>query len=260
MRKKFPLSSNDLHELYWPKKLSTYEIAKLTGFSQGAVHYWMKKYRIKGRKSDESHCKRVNLDFSPTLAYLLGVCYGDRSVYKTWCKHIGRHRYEVALHVRNKTFAESFKEALGRQGFKARLYCYNGWWHVFANSKIFYHYFHSLALNNVKSMLKSDELAKAFIRGFYESEGTFCLCYQKRWNTFSKVLAISNTNSQLLKLIQERLGKWGLEFHVYGPFPRGTWRPIYALQTAREEQIYRFLKLIEPCIKYKPSSKRLGFG
>lgn len=258
MKKRFPLSENGLHELYWSKRLSTYEIARLTGFSQGAVHYWMKKYRIKGRRSDESHCKRVNLNFSPTLAYVLGICYGDESVHKTWSKHLGRYRYEVALHVRNRKFAESFKEALEKQGFKARLYSYNGWWHVFANSKVFYYYFRMLTLDNLKLMLESDGLAKAFIRGFYESEGTYCLCYHKKRDTFTKVLVISNTKLELLELIQERLRIWGIEFNIYGPFPRGSGRPIYVLQTARKEQIGHFLELVGPCIKYKPSSKRLG--
>lgn len=258
MKKKFPLSSNDLYKLYWSKKLSTYEIAELTGFSQGDVHYWMRKYRIKGRGSDENHCKRVNLNFSPILAYILGVCYGDGSVHKTWSRYLRRYRYEVALHVRNRKFAESFKEALEKQGFKARLYSYKDLCHVFANSKIFYYFFHSLTLNDLGLMLESVALAKAFIRGFYESEGTCCLCYRKKWNTFEKVLAISNTNLELLKLIRECLRRWGLEFHIYARPPRGAWLPVYMLKTAREGQINHFLKLIKPSIKYKPSSKRLG--
>ena len=112
MKKRFPLSENGLYEIYWSRRLSTNEIARLTGFSQSAVHYWMKKYRINGRRSDESYCKRVNIDFSPTLAYVLGVCHGDGSVHRVWSKHLGRYRYEVSLDVRNRKFAESFKKAL----------------------------------------------------------------------------------------------------------------------------------------------------
>lgn len=117
-----------------------------------------------------------------------------------------------------------------------------------------------MTLNDLKSILKSDELAKAFIRGFYESEGSYCLCYHKRWNYFNEILVISNTNLGLLKLIQELLRRWGIEFHIYGPFPRRPERSVYALQTAQKELIGRFLKLVEPSIKYKPSSKRLGLG
>ncbi len=258
MRKRFPLSEKDLYGLYWSKRLSTYEIAKLTGFSQSAIHYWMKKYRIKGRRSGESHCKRVNLNFSSTLAYILGVCYGDGSVHRVWSRHLGRYRYEVSLDVRNKKFAESFKKALEEHGFKVRLYLYNGWSYLFANSKTFYEYFHTLTINDLKYMLENDGSAKAFIRGFYESEGSYCLCYQKKWNTFEKILGIYNTNLGLLKLIRECFKKWGLEFHIYARPQIGTWRRVYALQTAREKQIDHFLRLIKPSIKYKPSSKRLG--
>jgi len=260
VKKRFPLSENDLNELYWSRELSTHQIARLTGFSQMTVFNWMKKYMIKRREKNDSHCKRVDIDLSPTLSYVLGVCFGDGTVYKMWCRHLNRHRYEVALHVRNKIFAESFKAALEKQGFKVRLYTYNGWWHVFANSKIFYRYFSTLTLNDLRSILKSDELAKAFIRGFYESEGSYCLCYHKRWNYFNEILVISNTNLGLLKLIQELLRRWGIEFHIYGPFPRRPERSVYALQTAQKELIGRFLKLVEPSIKYKPSSKRLGLG
>ena len=260
MKKRFPLSEKDLHELYWLRELSTYQIARQTGFSQRTVFNWMKTYGIKRRKKNDSHCKRVNLDLSPTFSYVLGVCFGDGTVHKTWSKHLSRYRYEVALHVRNKTFAESFKVALEKQGFKARLYIYNGWWHVFANSKIFYYYFRTLSLNDLKSMLENDELAKTFIRGFYESEGSYCLSYHKRWNYFNEILVISNTNLRLLELILECLRRWGIEFHIYGPFPRRPGHPIYVLQTARKELICRFLKLVKPSIKYKPSSKRLGLG
>lgn len=82
MRKKFPPLKNELDCLYCSEHLTTYEIARLTGFSQRAVHYWMKKYGIEGRKNSESHCKRVKIELSPTLAYVLGVCYGDGSVHK----------------------------------------------------------------------------------------------------------------------------------------------------------------------------------
>lgn len=51
MRKKFPPLKNELDCLYCSEHLTTYEIARLTGFSQRAVHYWMKNMELKVEKT-----------------------------------------------------------------------------------------------------------------------------------------------------------------------------------------------------------------
>lgn len=244
----FSLPADELLDLYWTKGLSTQEIADQVGFSRKTVSYWMQKYGIRRRSGSEaSPGKRVNLDLSPTLAYVLGICFGDGSVYVTRSGH-DSNTYKVSLDARSKQFASEFKRALERLGFNAWLFRRNGgMWRTCACSKPFHNWFQSLSPNDLRRILAKKEMAREFVKGFYESEGSYFFVRKGE-----RALAMSNKKLWLIELVRESLEKLGFELHMY--FNQG--KELWTLRTARGEQIDSFLNTINPCIKRKPSNAR----
>lgn len=125
------------------------------------------KHKINGLK--------VDLTWNENLGYILGVIEGDGSVYKakrgtgmTWC---------IALHVKSKNFAQSFYNALEDIGLTPT-FCQKGcsrnnkiYWYVLTSNKKFYDWYQKFDYTEIVN--KSENIQKAFIRGFYESEGTY---------------------------------------------------------------------------------------
>lgn len=191
-----------------------------------------------------------NLKSTKNLSYLLGVLKGDG--YTNYSKKYNRciiglqnTKFEFCKIFANALKAINLNPSFGKnkkiKGVgKHKLY------YVVANSQIFYKWYKKLSLPKLKKLLNAKGKKTAFIRGFYESEGTLYKDKNKIYH-----MGFINTNKNLLKMTKNILEEIGFDFHLNGPYQTmglGK-KPHYRLQTARREQIKNFLKVINPSIK-----------
>ena len=224
-------------------------VLKLVGISNPE----RRKFYWKGERNPRWN--RPDLNPTPALAYLLGVYYGDASVDK---------RGSFRLSVTSKVFAESFRQAIEKIGLKPwRIVTYiqatPSYGDIPAHTSTFYctgigskalaGWLKEMDLNSVKGFLSSNEMKREFLRGVYESEGTF--------SPKSQQIRISNTNLKLLNLCKTLLKDLGFkgisiivsrESSVVGGISRKT---CYQLYFGRIGQLKRFIDEVKPIIKDK---------
>lgn len=176
---------------------------------------------------------------SADLAYIVGVLIGDGSV---------RHR-SIRLSVVDKAFADSFALALNRIGLPAKVYTryredkkYNTYYEVQVRSSLFIQWWH----NNLDIEKLARRFPPNFVRGFYESEGSYSL-------------GLECCNSELKKIslfcgCLEALGfKYSLPYACY-PSKKNK-KLMYYIRLLGGKQIrQKFIKEISPCIKRSPSN------
>ncbi|AEC51843.1 hypothetical protein PNA2_0927 [Pyrococcus sp. NA2] len=119
----------------------------------------------KGTSDLGNRIKRVNLEPSPQLAYIIGVYFGDGSIDSD-----ERYRYRVRLKVVDKEFAEAFANALKDIGANPRIYFEGstGRWCAEATSKELYMF---LSKPKEELLRIAEMFPREFIRGFFDSEG-----------------------------------------------------------------------------------------
>lgn len=255
--KRKPLPTKEvLEELYIKQGLSQRQIAEKLGFCQQETGELLKKCGIPARP--KFNLLQPNLKPSPALAYILGVLKGDGNIYGD--RQLGHYR--ITLEVTDPNFANSFYKALTEIGlhpfFRKRRKLTNrsrkllvG---VVAMSRVFYDWYENLPFSELEKI--AEQFPLDFIRGFYESEGTFSEGIDKRWlrkrGWLIKTLhlTIANTNKRLLELCQRLLKKYGIASNIY-LCRESEWskKPCYALYINRKAHIRKFLELIKPVIK-----------
>ena len=180
---------------------------------------------------------------SEDLAYIFGVVYGDG--------HVSVKQRRVILSVTDKDFALKFKETIERWSeFKARFFTrlikldkyikhrkiqYVSYIDS-VEAAIFLKNFDLNLLINAKDKIKC-----AFIKGFFDSEGT--VLKEKTG------LSCSNTNMNLINLIKSLLNSMVIESKINMTKTRPIrnylgGRPIYILHIHRRESILKYYNLI----------------
>jgi len=191
---------------------------------------------------------------SSSLAYVLGVCFGDASVCQYRDKFTGVYRHVISLEVPERELAISFRNALRKIGLNSSFsfYAKKNVYRVRVYSKPFYRWFNKLTPKDLKKML-CPVFAQQFVRGFYESEGCISKIVDRRCSNFWRhQLIMGCTNRQIVELIHWMLNDMGFSFH-FGEFhhsnPKAkTLYRIYIYDSG-QEKIRRFIIKIKPCIK-----------
>jgi len=191
------------------------------------------------------------LEPSMDLAYILGVALGDGSVTDKGKYH------RITLGVKDKPFAESFVRALNGIGL------YNCCVHRHPSRDMWFVDIYNRALvkrvvelrTRLGEFLETPGLQLAFLRGFYESEGSY---HKSKDKYGEETIKIYNSNEDLLKFVGQLLRGLGFYFHFRTSTRinrRGLLHLIgrehttYYLVTGRRAQVYRFLQEVKPCIK-----------
>ena len=231
------------------------KIAKLLGRSKDAV--WSKADRMDLKRID-SKLIQPYLVPSETLCYILGVLKGDGSVYTS-----KKYRHVIRLQVKDKLFADSFKKALKEIGLHPYYHYEESddrpGHNIYAHSKIFVAWYSALTLGNIGNMLINPRFGISFIRGFYESEGSFHHKWREERHQYSWKLALYNNDESLLRMVQSILAVLGFNFnwekpvlhkpHMFRGYVIITRKPVCYIQIQSKENILDFLSLINPCIK-----------
>lgn len=231
------------------------KIAELLGRSKRAI--WGKAH-LMSLKLFDPKLIRPQLAPSETLCYIVGVLKGDGSVGVY-------HRYQhvIRLQVKDKVFAESFKEALLGIGLHPN-YVYkeseNRPAHlVVAYSRKFVEWYSGLSLKNIRELIAKPSFALSFVRGFYESEGSFVHVWRKKRQRHQWRLAIYNSDNPLLTMTRDILRELGFYFHWQKPQLHKphmfrnhlivTKKPVCCIDMQCRQEISDFLSLVNPCIK-----------
>lgn len=240
----------NLHQTTEAKHIGT-----LLGRSKQSI--WGKAH-LMGLKLFDPKLVRPELSPSKPLSYVLGVLKGDGSVNVD--QH---HHYLIRLQVKDKVFAESFKEALSEIGLHPNLRFKESEvrpaYTVYAYSKILVKWYSSLSLKDIKTLIGAPSFALGFVKGFYESEGSFVHVWREKRKKHQWRLAIYNNDQVLLLMTCQVLKELGFNFHLqkgilHKPHMfRGhlivTKKPVYSIDIQSKNEISDFLSLINPCIK-----------
>jgi len=236
-----------LRQKYEVEGLSITQIAREWGVGDETIRKALLKFGIPRRpRGNPKGCLRQpDLSLSPVLSYLLGVLLGDGSVV---CSN---GQWQIVLAAKDEPFIDSFAGALQRIGLVAHKHRYGRLWRCSSGSKVLGEWYRSLTLEDVERMVAVHPWD--FLRGFFESEGTFCIGI----NGDVRV-GFTNARSGLLQMVQRFLEAVGYDSKVYGPY-----RPTKELPSHRKmayrlwlvgpsEKKVEFVKRLNPCIKNVP--------
>ncbi len=253
---KYGWKKEELEDLYLNKKLTATEIGNMKGVSEHALRLWLYKYSIPLRTRSDYQGLRYyerlqegrihpNLRMNKNLTYILGVLLGDGYAYKN------NYNYKIGLSVSNMIFAKSFAGAITKIGlhphiYQRRISQKNPNWHdqysVTTSCKIFYVWYKKLSPRDILTKIRDHKsFIVAFLRGFYESEGTLAKKYSK--------ITLFNSNPDRITLVRNLLHELNFKTtltSIKRPNKKEEFR-LYVLggKVAGD----RFLKTIKPCIK-----------
>lgn len=243
------ITKEELYRLYWEEGKSLCQIAKQFGIKRPeTIRQLMIKYGISRRPLFVSN---PNLNPSPALAYVIGVYFGDGSILKS------KFSKTFRLECRNKEFVESLGKALKSINIKPKIWKhtrfmkkthdYRTYWLCDGYSIKLCNFLESLTVSNLKKFIREKEEKKEFVRGFYESEGSF---YASRKHGYR--LKISNTSKEILEFIKEcceSLEIKGWHLYEFKDKRNPNWSVIYDLVLRRKQIIQQFFSIINPVIK-----------
>jgi len=210
------LSKAELENLYWKKKLCLREIGERYGKNQQTILNWMRRSGVPTRTRSEaaklaykkserirnalstSTIIKPDLEPSLSLCYIIGVLLGDGYI------NVYKDNYRVGLQVKSRRFAEDFSRALGKVGLHPSIWVRKrGHYVVTATSKLFVEWFAKMSLSDIRTLIsKKGSYAKAFIKGFYDSEGT----------TRGRM---SNSKREIIQLVKSALENLGFHPRLY---------------------------------------------
>ncbi len=249
--KKIKLDANKIKKLYWEENKSINEIANELGVSYTKIREDMIKNNIKRRDNKECSLNKPNLKKTKNLCYILGILKGDGYLYRN------KSNYCIALESIDLDFINSFKNALKKINLtsggpyeRKRSERRNKIYKIEARSKIFFKWFKNLNFKKIEKVIKEVNGEIEFIRGVYESEGSYFLTKKRR-----PILAIGSTNKEVLVFIKRTVEILKLSPTFPKPCPLKSGKPYYKLYFNKEKETKEFIKIINPCIKKKPTRR-----
>ncbi len=140
---------------------------------------------------------------TPELAYVVGVTKGDGSI------SVQKWSYRIRLRVIDKEFIEEFDRCasavVGSRRHSVKWLPKKGLWSVQVSSVLLYRFL-SQRLSRLKKVISHcRRCAAAFLRGFFDSEGSMS----------GRSLTVSNTNIQVLRLVKNLMQS--LKIQTTGP-------------------------------------------
>ncbi|AFK22038.1 LAGLIDADG family homing endonuclease [Pyrococcus sp. ST04] len=239
MRKIKDLSSDEIEEIIKyiselrDEGISYSEIVKKikeafnVNISKATVIRWHK-----GVHNPLKRIKKVRLEPSPELSYVIGVYFGDGSVSVS-----DGYKYRIRLKVIDKEFAEEFYRRLKLSGLSPSLYYENdrtraARWVAEAYSKELYSF-----LRGSRDILFNIALRypEEFLRGFFDSEG---YVFVDPKNPRSAYISATNYDLGLLMFCKNLLEILGIYSRVWLKRERGSPVKIRGVQYSYKSNLY----------------------
>lgn len=213
----------------YERGFTSWEIAQMLNCPKTTVLRRLHEFGVKLRSKT-----RDLPDLKPggDLAYVLGVAFGD-----------GKKRADgLHLWVRDKDFAEAFAEACEGLGFKPKKYFREKEriYEVCVYSIEFGRWLKSLSYERVKELLADEEAKKAFVRGYFDSDG--CATISPTEECRNNIM-FGDPDPSLFRLVAKICSDLGIETSIYGPYRENGETDMYVLYVhARSRR--RFSELI----------------
>jgi intein-encoded DNA endonuclease-like protein len=138
------------------------------------------------------------LTITKDLGYILGVIYGDGYLSEN----------SIGLNVKDKDFALTFKTSLEKFFRKnAKLHSYNGLWCVLLHSRSAVKFLKKFDYHIIVNC--SQDIKCAFLKGFYDSEGS--AYYHEKTGVRNRKIELCNTNLELLTFCKNLLQVCGIK-------------------------------------------------
>lgn len=201
----------DLHR----KCLGKIKISRITNLNVSTIKNWLylgAKPRVISERAEDVIKKRSNLlpkkstTLSQGLGFILGVVYGDGSVYFRLSKNNIRTNGVISLEVTDKELALKFREILNKwsgRPTKIRFRDTRGSWRVRLYSTQAARFIKGFKLTNLKKA--SQHVKSAFLRGFFDSEG----------GVYKTTIKVCNINQSLILLVRDLLDSFGIYTRMY---------------------------------------------
>jgi len=190
-----------------------------------------------------------NLTMNESLAYLVGLLKGDGSVkiYKVNKKIKPHNIYLIQFAGQEKKIVSLTFNILKQIGLNPSFYYINKdrTYHTAVGNKLFANWYLNL---NLKEILNNSSLKIAFLRGFYEAEGSY---FFETGRTFPYSI-ITNCNEELIKYIFNLIRDFGFDAKLYKmkrcktAFKSGFY---YQLKIRKKGEANKFIEFIKPSIK-----------
>ncbi|MEM5878927.1 MAG: LAGLIDADG family homing endonuclease [Candidatus Aenigmatarchaeota archaeon] len=156
----------------------------------------------------------------------------------------------IRLRTKTLPFNESFARELKRIGISSKTVYISerGQWNTYVCSVEFAKWLKSLSLKNIEEIVTRNKKSTiAFIRGFYESEGS-----AKKWYNVVYVSMV-NSKRELIELLNRLITTFGFKTTIRKRFDKRYGSYIYELHIlGSSKEKLKFLGLINPCIKANP--------
>jgi intein-encoded DNA endonuclease-like protein len=229
---------NQVKQLYFEEDKSLIDIGKIYNVHPETIRRHMINNRI---LAENKHIKRVrrdtrklNLDITSNLAYILGVIEGDG--------HISPTKNIIKLDVADKEFCEEFKRNMSKIGFndnkiyeiipKNKNYKYR-YGLVYRSKGFVDFYFKNITCNSKKKYewysknLNEVSLQIQFLRGMFDSEG--CVYYRNDLQRKDKQISFTNTDQYLINICSGYLDNLGISHSVYTRKYTNHYKTLYTI-------------------------------
>jgi hypothetical protein len=231
-----------------------HRIARELNLKKTTVSNWLRGHK------PETRWVFPNLNPSKELSYILGVFYGDGSIYRA--NGTGMYRnsyaYRIQLGAIDKDFLREFNRCLSWVLHRKNEYPTHGPYKdgtcrlMATNRKLFE--FLSKPLEEHKPII--EEFPSQFLRGFFDSEGSV---YEYLGNNgWYQTIRVCNTNMPLLQFVRYLLVKY---FSISSRLStehrkEKGWKDLYRVGIHRQESVVKFYEEIGFTIERK--QKRLA--
>jgi len=163
--------------------------------SRASISYW-----LRGIHLPLGSLNPFSPEPSPELSYVIGSVLSDGNV------NVHEYHREILLSVTDKDFASEFSRCLGKilgrhEPYKVRWSEKRGRWIVQGSSVLLHKFLNCNWFSLRKWIEHCGKCESAFLRAFYDGEGSIC----------EGNLTIYNTNREILLYIQDLLGHAGIE-------------------------------------------------
>jgi len=222
------LGLNELQKTYRTKTVMCDYCGKVlrrcSSQTAGSHHFCSLKCYGEWRRE---HAFTVQPKLSPSsfLAYVCGVLLGDGVCCKaSQGKGKSTVAYVVSLEVVENQFAQSFLEALQRLGLNPKMYCHKkkgnrrNTYHVKTYSKRFYQWWTKQTFPDFETFFNETQLLKEFVRGFFESEGSY---YKRDYPNYQTFCQMVNTELAIIHLFKKALAQLSFKTSIHRQEKKG---------------------------------------
>lgn len=242
--RKFKLSKEELNDLYRNKGLSTAEISKIAGVKHGrTVAEWMRRFGIPKRARPDRRIlswakqfgvRRVNLEPTKELSYLIGAIWGDGSLLK--------QKWRLRFGSKDKDFVDEFVKCLSKileREHPINAIFRGGMWLVgVSNREIYIFLKDKNKCGQVIERFPSD-----FLRGIFDAEG----CVENRRYR----VRMGNTDPNLIEFVKKSLDKLSIAHAIRCREAVGHRKQFFTVDLSNAKSVLKFSQHVGSSIERK---------